>query len=296
MHYDAIIVGSSYAGLAAATQLARARRRILVVDGGRRRNRQAERSHGFLTQDGAQAAAIAAKGREQLLTYDTVRWIDGTATGAWRNDAGFQVQVDGAAPQNARTLILATGVVDRLPDLPGLPERWGRHVFHCPYCHGYELGQGEIGVLATSALSMHAALMLPDWGRTTLFLNGAFEPDGQQSAQLAARGVRVERSLVDRIEGRLDLILRNGHVVRLDGLFISTWTEVASPLAAQLGCAFEEGPLGRFIKTDAAKEASVPGIFACGDAARQPHNLSFAVSDGVQAGVSAHRTLIFGGH
>ena len=99
--------------------------------------------------------------------------------------------------------MLATGVIDHLPEVPGLAERWGRHVFHCPYCHGYELNQGRLGALAVSPLSMHVALMLPDWGQATLFLNGAFEPDTEQLAQLQARGVELERGLIDRIEGAM---------------------------------------------------------------------------------------------
>ena len=205
MHYDAIVIGGSYAGLAAATQLARARRRVLVVDAGQRRNRFATHSHGFLTQDGTPAADIAAQGRAQLMVYPTVEWREGKVTAAGRAGQGFRIEVDGVESEaiEARRLVLATGVIDHLPEVPGLAERCGRHVFHCPYCHGYELNQGRLGALAVSPLSMHVALMLPDWGQATLFLNGAFEPDTEQLAQLQARGVELERGLIDRIEGAM---------------------------------------------------------------------------------------------
>ena len=262
MHYDAIVIGGSYAGLAAATQLARARRRVLVVDAGQRRNRFATHSHGFLTQDGTPAADIAAQGRAQLMVYPTVEWREGKVTAAGRAGQGFRIEVDGVESEaiEARRLVLATGVIDHLPEVPGLAERWGRHVFHCPYCHGYELNQGRLGALAVSPLSMHVALMLPDWGQATLFLNGAFEPDTEQLAQLQARGVELERGLIDRIEGAMDIVMRDGRVITQDGLFTLSRVEVASPVAAQLGCEFEDGPLGRTIKTDAMKATTVPGV------------------------------------
>ena len=296
MQFDVIIVGGSYAGLAAAMPLARARRNILIVDGGQRRNRFSDHSHGFLTQDGTEAAAIAQMGRAQLLAYDTVRWVDAKVTSVKQTRNGFRAEIEGMAPQQARRLVLATGVVDRLPELPGLAERWGRYVFHCPYCHGYELNQGRIGVLATSAISMHFALMLPDWGQTTFFLNGAFEPDQEQRAKLAARGVTVEHGIIDRIEGKLDLMMKDGRAVQLDGLFTMSTTEIASPIAAALGCEFDEGPLGRTIKTDQTKATTVAGAFACGDAARAGGSLPFAVGDGTLAGAAAHQSLIFGSH
>lgn len=295
MSYDVIVVGGSYAGLAAALPLARARRRVLVVDSGQRRNRYSHASHGFLTQDGTPAAQVAEQGRTQLQAYDTVHWIDASALQAEREaGGGFRITLEGAASQTGQLLILATGVIDHLPSLPGLAERWGRQVFHCPYCHGYELGHGRIGVLASNPLAMHQALMLPDWGATTLFLNGAFEPDAEQLAQLAARGVTLERALVARITNHATMVMQDGRIVPLDGLFIAPHTEVASPLAAQLGCEFTPSVMGDYIHTNPMKETRVAGVFACGDAARQPHSVTFAVADGAMAGLAAHRALMLG--
>ena len=135
MTYDAIIIGGSYAGLSAALTLARAKRRVLVVDAGQRRNRFAHSSHGFLTQDGADPAAIAATAREQLMKYPTVTWRDDTVVEATAGTP-FGFGLAGGERVEARRVVLATGVVDELPDLPGVAERWGRSIFHCPYCHG----------------------------------------------------------------------------------------------------------------------------------------------------------------
>jgi thioredoxin reductase len=292
---DAIVIGGSYAGLSAALQLARARRRIAVIDAGQRRNRFAATSHGFLGQDGRAPEAIAADARAQLLAYPNVHWLQDTATGAERAPGGdgFSVCTAGTTLQ-ARRLVLATGVADELPPLPGLAERWGRSVFHCPYCHGYELDRGRIGVLAWGPLALHHALMLPDWGTVTLFLNDAFEPDEAQRAALSGRGVALVPGRVARLAGQATVELQDGRRIDTDGLFTATTTRMASPIAEQLGCAFDHGPIGPAIQRSALMETTVSGVFACGDAARPFGNVAVAVGDGAMAGASAHRSLIAG--
>ena len=290
---DVAIVGGSYAGLSAALQLARARRRVVVIDAGVPRNRMAHASHGLLTQDGRPPAAIAADARAQLMTYPTVEWRTGTAANAARRNDGFDVAMAADRHVRARRLILATGVVDELPSVEGLAERWGRHVFHCPYCHGYELNQGVIGVLAAGPAALHQALMLPDWGEVTLFTNGRLDLDDQQRRDLLARGVRIESTPVVRIVDRATVVLADGRALEHEGLFTQPHTRPATPLAQQLGCGHDEGPLGTFVRTDALKSTTVPGVFACGDAARGAGSVALAVGDGAQAGISAHRSLLF---
>ncbi len=134
MMYDVIIVGGSYAGLSAGLQLARARRQVLVIDAGQRRNRFAATSHGFLGQDGQAPEVIAAEGRSQLMEYPTVTWGQGSAVQVNQQAEGFRVRTEHSGTFHARRLILATGVVDELPAVEGLKERWGTRVFHCPYC------------------------------------------------------------------------------------------------------------------------------------------------------------------
>ena len=290
---DVAVIGGSYAGMSAALQLARARQRVLVVDAGLRRNRFADTSHGFLGRDGASPAAIAAQGREQLLAYPSVHWVDGTAVMAQRTESGFALGLEDGCRVVARRLVLATGVVDELPGIEGLQARWGHSVFHCPYCHGYELAQGRIGVLATGEASLHHALMLPDWGRVTLFSQGVLVPDAAQAGSLAARGVAIETVPVARIEDTATVVLHDGRQVVMDGLFVLSRTLVASPLAQQLGCAFDTGPMGDFIRTDALKDTTVPGVFACGDAARPTGNIASAVGDGAFTGAAVHQSLVF---
>ncbi|MBD9396965.1 NAD(P)/FAD-dependent oxidoreductase [Pseudomonas sp. PDM11] len=294
MSYDVIIVGGSYAGLSAGLQLARARRRVLVIDAGVRRNRFASHSHGFLGQDGRAPDEIAADGRAELMDYPTVTWQVGEAGEVQPDGEGFVVMLRGGQRVAARRLILAGGVSDELPAINGVAERWGRHVFHCPYCHGYELDQGRIGVLAVSPMSIHHAMMLPDWGSTTFFLNGAFVPDAEQLEQLARRGVVVEPDRVQSISGeRVDVNLADGRSVALDGLFVMPRTHQNNPLATQLGCALLEGPMGLYLQTSETQETSVPGVFACGDAALAAGSVALAVGTGARAGAGAHQSLIF---
>ena len=297
MSVDAVIIGGSYAGMAAGLQLARARRNVVVIDAGEPRNRFAAHSHGFLAQDGVPPGEIAADARSQLMEYPTVEWQAGRVEAVTGQTDNFLVVLNNGSTYQARRIILAAGVTDELPNLPGLAGLWGRHIFHCPYCHGYELGKVGVGVLATSELAMHHGLMLPDWGATTLFLNDAFAPDSEQLAQLEARGTHVERGAVARVAEQagvgIELMMKDGRKFSLAGLFVAPTLHLG-PLVAQLACELEETPMGRIVKTDAMQATSIPGIFACGDVARAGGSVTFAVADGAMAGLSAHRTLMFG--
>src|SRR4051794_25331413 len=188
---DVIIVGGGYAGLAAAIQLGRARRSVLILDAAQRRNRNAHSAHGYLGQDGVAPALIAEKGRAEALAYPTVSYRQASVTLARVAPGGFSVEAAGET-LSARRLILATGVVDVLPEIRGVHERWGKSVFHCPYCHGYELNRGRVGIIATTPMSAHLAMLAAEWGaagQSSFFLNGAFEPDAEQLAELAARKI-----------------------------------------------------------------------------------------------------------
>lgn len=292
MIYDVIIIGGSYAGLSAALQLGRARRRVLVIDAGERRNRFVSHSHGFLGQDGKAPGEIVAEARRQIEAYDSIDWIDGLAINVSGSFDDFEVEIEGRR-RAGRRLIIAAGVTDDLPPIPGLIERWGKSVFHCPYCHGYELNQGRIGVIAASELAIHHGLMLPDWGATTLFTNGAFTPDQEQRVQLGARGTVVEETTIKEITGKADVILTDGRRFVMEGLFTQPTLTISAPWVASLGCSLDETPMGMTIRTDAMKQTTKRGVFACGDIARPAGSVALAVGDGAMAGTAAHRSLMF---
>jgi thioredoxin reductase len=296
--YDVIVVGGSFAGLSAAMQLARARRRVLVIDAARPRNRFAPTSHGFLGQDGRTPAEILETARAQLSRYPTFELRRDEATNAKGRDGAFELGLASGATARARRLVLATGIIDELPDIPGFAERWGTGVLHCPYCHGYEVAGGRIGVLGDGEGGVHKAMLLRDWSDdVTLFTNGASEPTAEQRDVLAARGVRVEPRRVTALLGDAPAlggvrVAGADDPIPVDALFTTPRTRMASPLAEQLGCAFDDGPLGPIVRTGARRETTVPGVYAAGDMARAPHNATWASSDGVTAGIAAHQSLV----
>lgn len=298
MNYDIIIVGGSFAGQAAALQLGRARRRVLLVDSGQPRNRFARSSHGFLGQDGQSPSTILTRVKGQLIAYKTVELLEGLATDAGMVDGQFRLVLSNGEETTGSRLILATGVCDKLPEIPGLAERWGVSVLHCPYCHGYELDQKPLGVLASSEIAMHQAMLVPDWGPTTLFTQNAFKPTDEQKAALAARGVTIEPTPITELLGKgvaLEAVrLTDGRTIALSGLFIAPQTAPASNLAERLGCTFNDGPTGPFIAVNGRQETSVPGVFAAGDAASPMANATLAAAAGVMAAGSAHYSLIYG--
>ena len=173
---DVIVVGGSFAGQAAALQLARARKAVLLIDAQLPRNRFAAAAHGFLGQDWRAPAAIMQDASRQLLAYPTAAILHASVHSARQQDGLFVLTLTDGSTRHARRLVLATGVTDTLPPIDGMQARWGQTVLHCPYCHGYEIGGGPIGVLGVGAASLHQALLLPDWGDVTFFTQGTFEP------------------------------------------------------------------------------------------------------------------------
>jgi len=297
MHHDAIVIGGSFAGLSAAIQIARARRSVCVVDAGNPRNRFAPASHGFFAQDGNEPRAIIAAARAQVQRYPTVRFVAGEANAARAAKGGFEVSLTDGRPVTAAKLVLAFGISDVLPDLPGLAERWGKSVLHCPYCHGFEYADRNLGVLQTTPMAAHQALLVADWGPTTLYLNGSTAPDEETQAKLAQRGVTIEPARIAALRGDngalSSLLLADGREMRIDAMYVAPRSRLNSPIAEQLGCALDDGPFGLVIRTDAAKSTTVPGVYAAGDIARVPHNASWAAADGVTAGVFLHQSLVF---
>lgn len=314
--YDAIVIGGSFAGLSAAMQLARARRRVCVVDAGQPRNRFAAASHGFFGQDGEPPLAMIEQARRKLLAYPTVTLRQGTAVSATAQQiagspaSGFAVVLDDGARMEAHKLVLAFGVADELPQIAGLRERWGASVLHCPYCHGYEFAGQRLGVLYHSPQSGMHTQLIADWGPTTLFLNGETTLEDAERTRLLALGIAVEPARIAALEGagtelqhiRVADDARNGagggagggRTVPVDALYIAPSTRPASPLAEQLGCAFDDGMTGPVIRVDANKMTTVPGVYAAGDLTLMRHNATLASAEGVLAGVSAHQAMVFG--
>ncbi|MEB3417605.1 NAD(P)/FAD-dependent oxidoreductase [Salipiger marinus] len=293
MTHDLIVIGGSYAGMAAALQVLRARRRVLVIDAGLRRNRFARHAQGFLGQDGVPPEQIAAEARAQLMAYPGLTWLEGEAVALHGARDAFEVVLGQGQRVAGRRILFATGVRDALPAIEGLEDRWGRSVFHCPYCHGYELDGGAIGVLGSSPMSVHQAELLGDWGPVTFVPNGAVPLTEEIRATLSQRGVTLDETPVLRVEGEADLRLADGRLLSFAGLFVVTTVSSASPLPEQIGCEITQTAMGSILRTDGSKQTSIPGIYACGDVAHLPHSVSLAVGDGAMAGAQVHRSLVW---
>jgi thioredoxin reductase len=297
MHHDAIVIGGSFAGLSAAMYIARARRSVCVIDTGAPRNRFATESHGFLAQDGSEPGAMLATARSQVAEYPTAAFIEGEAVSAAAKPHGFSVKLATGEVLESARLVLAFGISDELPAIPGLAERWGRSVLHCPYCHGFEFSGKRLGVLNVSPMSVHQAMLIAEWGPTTLYVNGASEPDDASLAQLQKRGVAIEPAPVRALHGEgaqlSSIELIDGRASGVDALYLGPRTHLNSSIAHQLGCEMDEGSFGPIIRTDPQKLTTVAGVYAAGDITRSAHNVTWASADGVTAGVALHRSLVF---
>lgn len=292
--FDVIIVGGSYSGLAAGMALGRALRRVLIVDSGLPANRQTPYSHNFITQDGVPPHLIAAKARAQVERYPSVEFLSGQVTDARIKDDGFQVGVDNNIQFTAKKLILATGIRDVMPPIPGFAECWGISVLHCPYCHGYEVRDEVTGVLGNGDKAFELARLISNWTKElTLFTNGPSTLTPEQSAALRKHGIGIEQTPVQELvhdRGRLHQVrFSNGSARAIHSLYAMPAFDQHSSAPQEIGCAFtEEG----YIQVDAQQRTSVPGIYACGDSTTRLRTVANAVATGTTAGMMLNKELI----
>ena len=293
--HDVIIIGGSFAGLAAATQLGRARRKVLVLDTGLPRNRFAKHSHGFLTRDGAPPLEMLAEARRQLELYTTVELRAGCAIAANQVAPGFEVELDSGIRLASRKLILAHGMADDLGILPGVEACWGKTVFFCPYCHGFEVADRKLGLLLRHGDALDLARFYKEWTSDfTLFTNGAPIDDIVRQT-LAGMQVKIIDDTVlnlDHADGELRAVGTAAGPVPLDALFTHPPVRFTTNLGVELGCNTKDGALGKFFAVDHEQQTTIAGVFAAGDIARPAPSVSYAVADGVAAGVFAHRSLL----
>ncbi|ROP77476.1 thioredoxin reductase [Frigoribacterium sp. PhB107] len=322
--YDVVVVGGGAAGLSAGLTLARARRRVLVVDAGEPRNAPAEGVHGFLTRDGIAPRELTRLGRAEVEQVGG-EVVDGTVTrlersGGEPGDASVaEVSATGAVAGGAssftvslttqdgdervvraRRVVVTTGLTDELPDVDGLAERWGRDVVHCPYCHGWEIRDQVIGVLGTTPFAVHQAMMFRQWSdRVTLFVHQAPEPSDDEWERLAARGVQVVTGRVRslRIEGDAltGVVVDEAPVVPVDALAVAAAVRPNGDLLEPLGLVHEPHPmgLGTVIASDPLTGATtVPGLYLAGNVADARMQVITAAASGVGVAVSVNMDLI----
>ncbi|MFP3463949.1 NAD(P)/FAD-dependent oxidoreductase [Leifsonia sp. SIMBA_070] len=279
---DVVIVGGGPAGLSAALSLGRARRQVLVVDQARPRNRTALHMHGVLGHDGLPPLELLEKGRREIAAYG-VRVVVGDAVSARADEEGVEVTTD-AGTIRARHLIVATGLTDELPEIPGLREQWGTGAVVCPYCDGWEHRHHVIGVVATSAQSVGQAQLLRQWSdRVVYFPNVVGEPDAAEADALARRGIRVERGAVESLvtsNDRLEGIRLAQRTVPVDVVFTGPTLRPNDALLRSLGARAADGPAGSWIDADRDGRTSLPRVWAVGNVVDPRANVSVSLGLG----------------
>ena len=302
--YDVVVVGGGAAGLSGAVALARSRRSVLVIDAGDPRNAPAGHVHNFLTRDGTPPADLYAAGRKEVTRYggrvETGRVTALSRAGDEDGDR-FAVQI-GTRTVTARRLLIATGLRDELPGIPGLAARWGIDVLHCPYCHGWEVRDQRIGVLVTGPAAVHQALLFSQLSpHVTLLQHTGPAPDGEQLGQLKARGVTIVEGTVAQVEadaaGLTGVRLDDGRRIAFDALVVAPRTIARAELLAPLGLApaevrLGEHSLGTHIETDPTGATAVPGVWVAGNLATVHAQVIAAASAGLTAGAAINLDLV----
>jgi thioredoxin reductase len=299
--YDVVVVGGGAAGLSGAIALARSRRRVLVVDAGSPRNARAAGVHNLLGREGASPLELLEQGRADLVGYGgEVR--RGRAVSAARTESGFEVVLDDARVVRGRRLLVTTGLQDRLPDVPGVAERWGHQVLHCPYCHGWEVRKQRIGVLATGVAALHQSMLFSQLSDRVMLLAHEAPPSAEDAARMAALGVRVVPGRVVALEspdgaasGALGGVrLEDGSFVDLDAVVVAPRMVARSGVLDSLGLVAVEHPsgMGEHYPADPMGRSGADGVFLAGNVTDVAAQVGASGAAGTMAGAMLNAELI----
>jgi thioredoxin reductase len=287
--YDVIIVGGGPAGLSAATILGRARRRVLIFDDGKYRNEASRGIHGFLSRDGIHPAELRRIAREQLARYE-VEYLSNHVTAARRIPGGFEVKIDDNSVRNSRTLLLATGVRDHVPELAGVDRFYGNGVFHCPYCDGWEVRDRPLAAYGAGAAGL--AVSLKTWSADVVLCTGGparIKPD--EAALLERLGIRRYPRKIARLEGAESLeeiVFDDGSTIPCRGMFFNNGQSQRCNLARDLGCAFTKKGS---VRTGRLEGTNIPGLFVAGDASKDVQLAIVAAAEGAKAAIAINTAL-----
>lgn len=293
--YDVVIIGGGAAGLSAALVLSRARRRVLVVDAGAPRNAPAEQMHGFLSRDGLSPSALLAKGHEEIARYGgEIVTNDQIVTAEVSDPGGFRLQVGSGRTVSARRLLVATGLRDELPDVQGLQDRWARDVLHCPYCHGWEVRDQRLGVLADgSPESVKYTQIVRQWTKDLiLFVPGEKLTDAQRT-ELAARNIGVVEGEAAEVVVEGDRLVgvatTEGQMVARDVVFVPPRFVPNSDLLVTLGCEIDEHG---WVVNDSTGRTTVPGVWVAGNVSNPRAQVITAAGEGSAAAIAMNADLV----
>ncbi|MFI9404831.1 NAD(P)/FAD-dependent oxidoreductase [Nocardia sp. NPDC052316] len=296
--YDVVVVGGGAAGLSGALMLGRARRSVVVIDAGAPRNTPATGVHGLLAREGMAPGELLERGRAEVRAYGG-QVVTGAVTAVDRVDDGFTVTLADGRTVRARRLMVTTGLVDELPEVPGLRERWGRDVLHCPYCHGWEVRDQAIGVLGSGPMAVHQALLFRQWSADiTLFTHTMPSPTAEEAEQLAARGIRVvagEVAALEIVDDRLAGVrMSDGTVVPRAAVTVQSRMVARSDFLAALGLRPAQHPsgMGEHIPADATGRTDVPGVWVAGNVTDLAAQVGAAAAAGAFAAAQINADLV----
>ena len=291
---DVLIVGGGPAGLSAALVLGRCRRQVLICDSGRTRNAASLGLHGFLTRDGIEPSEFLNIAREQLRPYETIELRHTEVTDARRLASGFEITLSNGEIISSRKLLLATGVVDDVPAIEGLPELFGRSVFHCPYCDGWEMRDQPLAIYGRGENGLGLSLELLLWSRDlVLCSDGPSELSDEERKHLAHHEIKLREDRIARLEGSdgalQRIVFANGDSLARSAMFFSTGQRQGSDLPKKLGCEFTEQGC---VHTGGYETTKIPGLYVAGDASRLVQFVIVAASEGAQAAVAINKELM----
>ncbi|MFC0678527.1 NAD(P)/FAD-dependent oxidoreductase [Lysobacter korlensis] len=296
MEWDVIVIGGSAAGLSASLMLGRAGRRTLVIDAGSPRNRFADHMHGVLGNEGTPPSELLEHGRAEASGYG-VEFAEGTVERVDETEDGVVVTVADGGVLTARAVIAATGLTDELPAIPGLAERWGRSVLHCPYCHGWEVRNQRLGVLTTSPLQLHLAHLIRQWSdRVVVFTAGLDPLTAEEEARFRARGVELVAEPVVELLGDGDALtavrLADGREVPVDAIFTGGTLRPHDGFLSHLGLSRTETPAGSFVAVDAMNRTSSKRIWAVGNVVNPSATVPLSIGAGSFTGAAVNAALV----
>ncbi len=299
--YDVVVVGGGAAGLSGTLMLGRSRRSVLVIDAGEPRNAPAAAVHGFLSRDGISPTELLEKGRAEIRGYGP-QVVEGRVTSVERIEDGFVVTLDDGGSVSARRLLVTTGLIDELPDIPGVRERWGRDVLHCPYCHGWEVRDQAIGILGTGPMAVHQAQLFRQLSAdVVLFRHTSPTLSEEQAEQLTARNITVVDGEISALEVHDDRLtgvrLRSGEFVPRQAVVVAPRFVARAEVLSALGLETTDREisghvLGGYVPADATGATTVPGVWVAGNVADPFGQVAAAVNAGAQAGAHINADLI----
>ena len=291
--YEVIIIGGSYSGLSAAMALGRSLRKTLVIDSGKPCNKQTPHSHNFLTHDGSTPAEISTLAKNQVEEYDTVKLHNGKAISAQKTDFGFEITTENGERFSSKKIIVATGIIDEVPDIKGFQESWGISLIHCPYCHGYEYKGKKTGIIANGDKALHISSLVKNLTKeVTILTRGKANFSEEQLEKLKNNQIDIIETEISELKhenGYVKSLVFDGKEIDFEAVYGAFPFQQHSDIPKNLGCELTE--FGH-IKTDQFQKTNIPGLFVCGDNSSMMRSVSNAVMTGNVAGAMVNMELV----